>query len=149
MRTIAMTMIGFLALQLSSFSAHASSEEEVTFTIPSSSPESTACESAEAFTWGLVSSMDSVTLNDVKCSGNQEGDLHIVTTVVRDNSSAPTPLRNSYTYALDGYIQGEWVRGYIFTTFLGRDLIEKMGVDGKCEFTYRPSRYDDSIVVCK
>lgn len=147
MRTIAITMIGFLALQLSSFSAHASSEEEITFTIPSSSPESTACESAEAFTWGLVSSMDSVTLNDVKCSRDGEN-LQIVTTVVRDNSSAPTPLMNSYTYTLDEYIQGEMVRGATFT-FFGKSLIEKMGATGKCLFTYRVSRYDESIVVCQ
>lgn len=140
-----MTMIGFLALQLSSFSAHAFSEEEITFTIPSSSPESTACESAEGFTWGLVSSMDNVTLNDVKCSRDGEN-LEIVTTVVRDNSSAPTSLRNSYTYTLNK--QGEMFRGTTLASF-GKSLIEEMGAKGRCLFTYRVSRYEESIVVCQ
>lgn len=146
MNTVIMTMVGFLALQIFSFSAHATSMEEITFTIPSSSPQSSACESAENFTWGLSSNIEGVTLNDVTCSrdGNE---LQIVLTAIRSNSS-PSPLMNSYTYILDQYIQGEMVRGFIFTSY-GKELLEKMNSTGDCLFTYRISRYDASVITCR
>ncbi len=146
MNTAIMTMIGFLTLQIFSFSAHAFSAEEINFTIPSSSPESSACESAENFTWGLSSAIEGVTLNDVTCSkdGNK---LQIALTAIRSNSS-PSSLMNTYTYILDQHIQGEMVRGSIFTLY-GKELLQRMNATGNCLFTYRISRYDTSIITCE
>ncbi|MCY4642978.1 MAG: hypothetical protein OXB88_00005 [Bacteriovoracales bacterium] len=146
MNAAIMTMIGCLAFGPFSFSAHASPVEEITFTIPSSSPESSACESAEDFTWGLSSILERVTLNDVTCSkrGNK---LDVVLTVVRGNPS-PTPLMEAHTYTLNSHIQGEMIRGSILTLF-GKDILKKMNATGKCLFTYRISPYDRSIITCE